>query len=151
MILLFCNYFLRYKRIPNFKSLENINKKEIGPLRDLNRPMMSYQIGFYVSMSLIFRSFDFYYWVPITDNLQKAINLLINGKFFIFESEMEIGEKGKRQVMIYGILLLGSVSFASMLYSINDARFFNVSLAILIIAITSFMMNVLYLLSESNK
>jgi hypothetical protein len=64
---------------------------------------------------------------------------------------MEKGEKRKRQVMTYGILLLGSVSFASMLYSINDTRFFNVSLAILIIAITSFMINVLYLLSESNK
>ncbi len=64
---------------------------------------------------------------------------------------MEKEEKRKRQVMIFGILLLGSVSFASMLYSINDTRFFNISLAILIIAITSFMINVLYLLSESNK
>jgi len=64
---------------------------------------------------------------------------------------MEKGEKRKRQVMIYGILFLGSISFVSMLYSINDTRFFNVSLAILIIAITSFMINVLYLLSESNK
>ena len=64
---------------------------------------------------------------------------------------MEIGEKRKKQVMIYGILLLGSFSFVSMLYSINNSRFFNISLAILIIAITSFMMNVLYFLSESNK
>jgi len=64
---------------------------------------------------------------------------------------MEMDEKRKKQVMIYGILLLGSVSFASMLYSINDSRFFNISLAILIIAITSFMINVLYFLSESNK
>ena len=62
-----------------------------------------------------------------------------------------MGEKRKKQVMIYGILLLGSVSFASMLYSINDSRFFNISLAILIIAITSFMINVLSFLSESNK
>jgi hypothetical protein len=53
--------------------------------------------------------------------------------------------------MIYGLLFLGSVSFVSMLYSLNDTRFFTISLAILIIAITSFMMNVLYLLSESNK
>lgn len=64
---------------------------------------------------------------------------------------MEKGEMRKRQVMIYGLLFLGSVSFVSMLYSLNDTRFFTISLAILIIAITSFMMNVLYLLSESNK
>jgi hypothetical protein len=64
---------------------------------------------------------------------------------------MEIGEKRKKQIMIYEILLLGSFSFASMLYSINDSRFFNISLAILIIAITGFMIDVLYFLSESNK
>jgi len=64
---------------------------------------------------------------------------------------MEKGEKRKRQVMVFGILIIGSISFASMLYSINDVRFFNISLAILIIAFTSFMCNVLYLLSESNK
>ncbi len=53
--------------------------------------------------------------------------------------------------MTYGILVLGGISFASMLMSINDTRFFNISLAILIIAITSFMVNVLYLLSEKRK
>jgi hypothetical protein len=64
---------------------------------------------------------------------------------------MEKEEMRKRNVMTYGILVLGSISFASMLMSINDARFFNISLAILIIAITSFMVNVLYLLSEKRK
>jgi|GEM_PF-4334153 len=64
---------------------------------------------------------------------------------------MEKGEHQKRQVMIYGILFFGSISFLSMLYSLNDARFFNISLAFLIIALTSFMINTLYLLSESNK
>jgi hypothetical protein len=64
---------------------------------------------------------------------------------------MEKEEMRKRNVMTYGILVLGSISFASMLISINDTRFFNISLAILIIAITSFMMNVLYLLSEKRK
>jgi hypothetical protein len=64
---------------------------------------------------------------------------------------MEKKEGMKKQVPIYAILFLGSVSFVSMLYSIKDARFFNISLAILIIALTSFMINVLYLLSESNK
>ena len=64
---------------------------------------------------------------------------------------MEKEEMRKRNVMTYGILVLGSISFASMLMSINDTRFFNISLAILIIAITSFMMNVLYLLSEKRK
>jgi hypothetical protein len=64
---------------------------------------------------------------------------------------MEKEEMRKRNVMTYGILVLGSISFASMLMSINDARFFNISLALLIIAITSFMVNVLYLLSEKRK
>jgi hypothetical protein len=64
---------------------------------------------------------------------------------------MEKEEMRKRNVMTYGILVLGSISFASMLMSINDARFFNISLAILIIVITSFMGNVLYLLSEKRK
>jgi|MudIll2142460700_1097286.scaffolds.fasta_scaffold865880_2 hypothetical protein len=64
---------------------------------------------------------------------------------------MEKEEMRKRNVMTYGILVLGSISFASMLMSINDTRFFNISLAILIIAITSFMVNVLYLLSEKRK
>jgi hypothetical protein len=64
---------------------------------------------------------------------------------------MEKEEMRKRNVMTYGILVLGSISFASMLMSINDARFFNISLAILIITITSFMVNVLYLLSEKRK
>lgn len=64
---------------------------------------------------------------------------------------MEKEDKLKRQVSIYAILFLGSVSFITMLYSLNDARLFNISLAILIFTITVFMANVLYLLSESNK
>ncbi len=64
---------------------------------------------------------------------------------------MEKEEMRKRNVITYGILVLGSISFASMLMSINDTRFFNISLAILIIAVTSFMVNVLYLLSEKRK
>lgn len=64
---------------------------------------------------------------------------------------MEKEDLRKRNVMIYGILVLGSISFVSMLMSYNDTRFFNISLAILIIAITSFMVNVLYLLSEKRK
>ena len=64
---------------------------------------------------------------------------------------MEKEEMRKRNVMTYGILVLGSISFVSMLMSLNDTRFFNLSLAILIITITSFMINVLYLLSEKRK
>jgi hypothetical protein len=64
---------------------------------------------------------------------------------------MEINETQKKQIMITGILFLGSFSFVSMLYSLNDNRFFNISLAILIFALTAFMIDVLYLLSESKK
>lgn len=64
---------------------------------------------------------------------------------------MEKEEIKKRQIMIYGILLLGSFSFVSMLYSLNDNRFFNISLAILILTLTGFMIDVLYFLSENLK
>lgn len=64
---------------------------------------------------------------------------------------MEKKDTLKKQVSIYAILFLGSASFVLMLYSVRDSRFFSISLAVLIIAITSFMINVLYLLSESNK
>jgi hypothetical protein len=64
---------------------------------------------------------------------------------------MEIKESQKRQIMITAILFVGSVSFVSMLYSLRDTRFFTVSLALLIFALTAFMIDVLYLLSESKK
>lgn len=64
---------------------------------------------------------------------------------------MEKEEIKKRQIMIYGILLLGSFSFVSMLYSLNDNRFFNISLAILILTLTGFMIDVLYFLSKNLK
>jgi hypothetical protein len=64
---------------------------------------------------------------------------------------MEIKESQKRQIMITAILFVGSVSFVSMVYSLRDTRFFTVSLALLIFALTAFMIDVLYLLSESKK
>jgi hypothetical protein len=64
---------------------------------------------------------------------------------------MEIKESQKRQIMITAILFVGSVSFVSMLYSLRDTRFFTVSLALLIFALTAFMIDVLYLLSEFKK
>ena len=87
----------------------------------------------------------------ITDTLQKVktrIDIQSNNRGKI---RMEKKEGMKRQVSMYAILFLGSVSFISMLYSLNDARYFNISLAILIFTLTCFMVNVLYLLSESNK